>query len=260
MIGFIGGGNMAEALIRGMTVKGMRDIMVSEPRDERRAYLERAFGIKSISDNRGLVSACSVIVLAVKPQDMAEVLEEIGPVVSEDKAVVSIAAGVTLAFLGERLRTGKLVRAMPNVASMVQEGMAVISLCECFSDKDVNVVKDIFMSSGRVLMMPEKYLNAVTALSGSGPAFIAHFLGFMVEAGVGLGLREQEALELGLQTLIGTAKLLDSGITPKRLVEMVRSPGGTTEAGLKALDEEGLGGMVAKALEAASRRAGELAR
>jgi pyrroline-5-carboxylate reductase len=260
MIGFIGGGNMAEALIRGMTFRGMRDIMVSEPREERRAHLERTFGIKAVFDNLELVNACDIIVLAVKPQDMEKVLGEISPHVPEDKTVVSIAAGITISFLEEKLKSRKIVRVMPNVASMVQEGMAVMSLCECFSDKDVNVVKDIFMASGRVLVMPEKHLNAVTALSGSGPAFIAHFLDAMVVAAEGMGLREQEALELALQTLSGTASLLEGGIPPNKLIEMVRSPGGTTEAGLNVFDGEGFKDTVVKALEAAARRAGELAK
>jgi pyrroline-5-carboxylate reductase len=251
---------MAGALIKGMMAHGMRDVMVSEPMQERREYLKRTFGISAVFDNTAVVGACDVIVLAVKPQDMAGVLEEIAPGVTDEKTVVSIAAGITLSFLEEKLKTRRLVRVMPNAASMVGEGMAVISLCECFSDKDVNTVRGIFMSSGRVLMMPEKYLNAVTALSGSGPGFIAHFLGLMIEAAEGLGLGEREAMELALQTLAGTAALLESGIAPGELVRMVKSPGGTTEAGLKVLEEEGLSEAVRKALRAAEERAAELSR
>jgi pyrroline-5-carboxylate reductase len=149
---------------------------------------------------------------------------------------------------------------MPNVASQVQEGMAVISLCECFSGKDVNIVKEIFMSSGRVLMLPERHLNAVTALSGSGPAFIALFLEAMIEGGVKLGLTEDDALALAVQTAAGTVRLLDEGLAPERLIEMVRSPGGTTAEGLKVFEEKGLKTTVIDALKAAAKRAEELAK
>jgi pyrroline-5-carboxylate reductase len=260
MIAFIGGGNMAEALVRGMTQAGMRDIVVSEPMEERRAHLEKNFGIETTQDNKEAARVSGIVILAVKPQDMSGVLEEIADAIGEDKTVVSIAAGITIAYLQSRLRTKRLVRVMPNVAALAQEGMSVISLCECFSDRDINVIREIFMASGKVMMMPEKYLDAVTALSGSGPAFIARFTALMAEAGTRLGLREEDALELAIQTLLGTSRLLEGGLQPSRLVEMVRSPGGTTEEGLKMFEEKGLKETVIKALEAAARRAGELAK
>ena len=260
MIAFIGGGNMAEALIKGMAQAGMKDILVSEPREERRAHLEKNFGIKTTLDNKEAARAAGIVILAVKPQDMAGVLDEIADPIGEDKTVVSIAAGITIAYLGSRLRTKRLVRVMPNVAALAQEGMSVISLCECFSDRDINVIREIFMASGKVMVMPEKYLDAVTALSGSGPAFVARFTALMAEAGVRLGLREEDALALAVQTLVGTSRLLDEGLQPSRLVEMVRSPGGTTEAGLKMFEQKGLEDAVIGALEAAARRAGELAK
>lgn len=260
MIAFIGGGNMAEALIKGMAKAGMKDILVSEPREERRKHFEKVYGIKTTFDNREAVSSAQIVIIAVKPQDMAGVLDEIADPIGEDKTVVSIAAGITIAYLGSRLRTKRLVRVMPNVAALAQEGMSVISLCECFSDRDINVIREIFMASGKVMVMPEKYLDAVTALSGSGPAFVARFTALMAEAGVRLGLREEDSIALAVQTLVGTSRLLDEGLQPSRLVEMVRSPGGTTEAGLKVFEEKGLQEAVIGALEAASRRAGELAK
>jgi pyrroline-5-carboxylate reductase len=260
MIAFIGGGNMAEALIRGMVQSGMRDIVVSEPREQRRSHLEAAYGIRITADNLDAVSSADIIILAVKPQNMDEVLGEIAGSIGEDKTVVSIAAGITISYLQGRLKTARLVRVMPNVASMVQEGMAVISLCECMDEKVTAVIRDIFMASGRVLTLPEKYMDAVTAVSGSGPAFIARFVELMVEGGVKLGLREDDALELALQTLAGTSRLIEGGLQPSRLIEMVKSPGGTTAEGLKALEESGLGEAVLGALEAAARRSRELAR
>jgi pyrroline-5-carboxylate reductase len=260
MTGFIGGGNMAEALIKGMAGKGREDILVSEIKAERRKYLEKTYGVKAMADNRALVASSDIVMLAVKPQDMAVVLDEIADSVTEKKTVVSIAAGITLSFLKERLKTDKIVRVMPNVAAISQEGMSVLSLCECFPDADMAKVRDVFMSSGRVLVLPEKHMDAVTALSGSGPAFIALFVGAMAEAGAGMGLSEDNACELAVQTLRGTAELLAGGIPPVRLIEMVRSPGGTTAAGLEVFEEKGLKGIVRAALEAAAGRSRELAR
>ncbi|HAK89273.1 MAG TPA: pyrroline-5-carboxylate reductase [Nitrospiraceae bacterium] len=260
MIGFIGGGNMAEALIKGMTSQGMKDIIVSEPREERRKYLEQTYGIKATPDNKGVANLCNIIILAVKPQNMDAVLDEITVMVTDDKTVVSIAAGITLSYLQSKLKTKKLIRVMPNTPALVQEGMSVMSLCECFSDRDISIVRDIFMSVGRVLTMPEKYMNAVTALSGSGPAFIALFVEALIEGGVKTGINKEHAVELAVQTLLGTAKLLDTGMAPERLREMVTSPGGTTAAGLKVFEEKYFKDITVDALHAAVRRAEELGR
>ncbi len=259
MIGFIGGGNMAEALIKGMTAHGMKDIIVSEPREDRREYLQQTYGVKITESNKDAASSCDIIILAVKPQNMAAVLDEIANLITEEQTVVSIAAGITLSYLRSRLKTRKLIRVMPNTPALVQEGMSVMSLCECFSDKDIASVREILMSIGRVLTLPEKYMDAVTALSGSGPAFIALFIEAMIGAGERMGLQRDNASELAIQTLIGTERLLETGMPPERLREMVTSPGGTTEAGLKVFEEKGLKDIVAEALQAAMRRAEELA-
>jgi len=258
--GFIGGGNMAEALIRGMTSQGMRDILVSEPRDDRRRFLEQSYGVKTTSSNRDLASESSIIILAVKPQNMEAVLDEIARDITEEKTVVSIAAGITLSYLQAKLSTKKLIRVMPNTPAIVGKGMSVISLCECFPDKDMATVREIFMSVGTVLTLPEKYMNAVTALSGSGPAFIAFFLEAMIVAGGTMGLGREDASELAIQTLIGTAGLLETGMSPEKLREMVTSPGGTTAAGMKTFVDRGFVSMVVKALQAAQKRAEELGR
>lgn len=264
MIGFIGGGNMAEALIKGVRSSefGVRsiNILVSEPREDRRKYLEQIYGIKTTSSNRDVASSCNIIILAVKPQNMAAVLDEASDVITDEKTVVSIAAGITLSYLQSRLKTKKLIRVMPNTPALVQEGMSVISLCECFADKDIAIVREIFMSIGKVLTLPEKYMNAVTALSGSGPAFIALFVEAMIESGEMMGLSRDNASELAIQTLIGTAKLLYTGIHPAKLREMVTSPGGTTAAGLKVFEEKGLISIVSGALKSALNRAEELGR
>jgi pyrroline-5-carboxylate reductase len=258
MTGFIGGGKMAEALIKGITGQGGKDIFVSEPLLERRRYLENSYGIRTTPSNKEVAESCGIIILAVKPQNMAAVLDEIADSIPEEKTVVSIAAGITLAFLQKKLKTRKLVRVMPNTPAIVQEGMSVLSLCECFSERDIAAVREIFMSVGKVLTLPEKYMNAVTALSGSGPGFIALFTEALIEAGLQIGLAGDNASMLAIQTLIGTAKLLETGIPPEQLRIMVTSPGGTTAAGLKLFDERGLKSIVADALRAAVKRAEEL--
>ncbi len=267
-IGFIGGGNMAEAMIKGMTSEGMKDLLVSEPGEERRLYLQQNYGTETTQSNKEVVSSCNIIILAVKPQNMETVLNEISERVTEEKTVVSIAAGITFAYLSSKLQTRKLIRVMPNTPALVQEGMTIISFppeadqslaeCKYFSDRDISIVREIFMSIGKVITLPEKYMDVVTALSGSGPAFIALFIEAMIDAGIKRGLGKEDAITLTIQTLLGTARLIETGITPQRLREMVTSPGGTTAAGLEVFNRENLGNIVIAAVEAAVNRAEEL--
>ena len=259
-IGFIGGGNMAEAMIKGMISQGKKDILVSEPVEKRRDYLSKSFSIKTTSSNKNLAASCRIIILAIKPQNIEAVVEEIKDIVTEEHTVVSIAAGIKLNYLSSRLKTKKLIRVMPNTPALVQEGMSVMSLCECFSDNSIAVVRDMLMSIGKVVTMPEKYMDAVTALSGSGPAFIALFIEAMIEGAKTIGLNESDALTLAIQTVLGTSKLLDSGMNPARLREMVTSPGGTTAAGLAVFDEKKFKDTVKAAIIAARNRSEELGR
>ena len=249
---------MAEAMIKGMTAQGMKDILVSEPAAERREHLTRQYKIETTASNRDVTAACDMIILAVKPQNMENVLDEIGDTITSDKTVMSIAAGITLAYLTSRLNTKKIIRVMPNTPALVQEGVSVMSLCECFSDPGLSTARDVLMSIGKVLTLPEKHMDAVTALSGSGPAFIALFIEAMTEGGTKMGLSEDEARILAVQTAIGTAKLLDAGMPPARLREMVTSPGGTTAAGLRAFEDRGFKDIITAAMEAAKKRSSEL--
>jgi pyrroline-5-carboxylate reductase len=258
MLGFIGGGNMAEAILKGILGKYGKDIIVSELKDKRRAYLEETYHVKTTPDNKEVAKTCNIIIFAVKPQDMDNVIAEISDFISEDKTVVSIAAGITLSYFSARLKTRKIVRVMPNTPALIQEGMSVMSMCECIHDKDIDVIKDIFMSIGNLLVLPEKYMNAVTALSGSGPAFFAYFIEAMIDGAVKMELSRDDAVTLAVQTLLGTARLLDTGMNPSRLREMVTSPGGTTAAGLKLFEERGFKEIVVAAIEAATKRAKEL--
>lgn len=249
---------MAEAIIKGIVGKYGKELMVSEPRYERRAHLEKTYHIKTTYSNKDLVEYCDIIIIAVKPQDIEDILNDIGDKVSSAKTVVSIAAGITLSYLSSRLKTPKIIRVMPNTPALIQEGMSVMSMAECIHDKEIGVIRDIFMSIGRLLVLPEKYIDAVTALSGSGPAFLAYFVEAMIEGATKMGLSKEDATTLAVQTILGTARLLDTGMSPSRIIEMVRSPGGTTAAGLGVFEERGLGGIVIAALEAATNRAKEL--
>jgi len=260
MIGFIGGGNMAEALIKGILRSGKKDVFVSEPRDERRSYLEQTYRIQTTSDNREICRKCPLVILAVKPQNMDEVTAEISGFLSGTALVISIAAGITLAYLSQRLKTQRIIRVMPNTPALVQEGMSVLSMCECIQDGELAPVREIFMSVGRVIVLPEKYMDAVTAVSGSGPAFYALFAEKMIEAGTAQGLTAGDASELAIQTMIGTARLLETGMPPARIREMVTSPGGTTAAGLRVFEERDLASLVRAAIESAAQRSRELGR
>ncbi len=263
MIGFIGGGNMAEALVKGLKTskpKLANEMIVSEPLGERRKYLELTYGIKTTSDNKEAALTSEIIILAVKPQNMEDVLTEISPIITDQKTVVSIAAGISLSYLKSKLKTSRLIRVMPNTPALVMEGMTVISLCSCLPMTIVAPVRDIFMSVGKVMTLPEKYMDSVTALSGSGPAFIAFFVESLIAGAEKIGMSSDSASELAIQTLIGTSRLIESGVPPAKLREMVTSPGGTTAAGLKTFEEKGFQAIVAEALEAALIRAGELGR
>jgi len=257
MIGFIGGGNMAEALIKGIAAKHGKDIIVSEPLADRRGYLEKTYRVKTTSDNKEVLKNCTAIILAVKPQNMAEVTAEISDM-TNDKLIVSIAAGIPISYLSSRLKTSKIIRVMPNTPALIQEGMTVMSMCECIHEKEISIIKEIFMSVGSLLMLPEKYMNAVTALSGSGPAFFAFFVEALIEGGIKTGLDQADARTLAIQTMLGTARLLETGMAPAKLREMVTSPGGTTAAGLKVFQERGVTDAVIASLEAATSRAKEL--
>ncbi len=249
---------MAEAMLKGMTSKGIKDIIVSEPGEERRVYLQKTYEVETTASNTDVVSSSNIIFLSVKPQIMDEVIDEISGSITEEQCVVSIAAGITLDYLSSKLKTNKLIRVMPNTPALVLEGMSVMSIHENYPDNDTNIVKDILMTIGKIISLPEKHMDAVTAVSGSGPAFVAFFIEAVIKAGTEIGLDKSDAQTLAVQTLIGTSKLLETGMPPSKLREMVTSPGGTTAAGLAALDEKGFNETVAAAIEAASNRSREL--
>jgi len=261
MIAFIGGGNMAEALIQGMKDSGTKEtIIVAEPRSDRRKELEQLYGARTTANNSEAAKQAGIIVLAVKPQQMDEAVASIKDAVDQKKTIVSIAAGITMKYYLDNLNTERVVRVMPNMGAFKGASMSVMSFCDCFDDADMRRVKEIFMASGVAISLPEKHMDAVTALSGSGPAFIALFIDAMIQAGESMGLSADTASELAIQTLRGTTEVLDGGPSPARLIEMVRSPGGTTAEGLKSFEADALHDIVKKALKAAAQKSSELAR
>ena len=263
--GVFGGGNMGEALVKGLLSSGRaasEDVAVSEPLDERRSYLEETYKVKVLKENTALAPGAAVLILAVKPQVVVHVLEEIRTLVEPEQLVVSIAAGVTTGAIESTLRAGvPVVRAMPNTPALVLAGATAVAGGRHASAAHLEAARALFESVGRVVEVEEKDMDAVTGLSGSGPAYFFVMLEALADAGVLLGLPRDKALMLASQTALGAARLvLESGLHPGRLKDMVTSPGGTTIAGLKVLEQGGIRGLLMAAVEAATQRSLELGR
>ncbi len=255
IVGFIGGGNMAEALIKGLSMHKYGDILFYDPSEQRIHHLMRTYGVGYVGTNAEVLKRSDIIILAVKPQIIQDVLDELSRVPKTGKIFVSIAAGIGLSYLQDKLDTKKVVRVMPNTPALVQAGMSVLSPSEDINDKELEDVKGIFSALGKVCVLPEDKMNAVTALSGSGPGFIALFVESMIKGGTKIGLSEEESSMLAIQTFIGAAKMFESGVSPVRLREMVTSPKGTTYAGLCVLKDRAIEEIIAETLEAARARA-----
>ena len=260
--GFIGGGKMGEAIISNLisshTVKP-QDIYVSDKESERRRIMRQRYCVNVFSDNRAIPESVDVLVLAVKPQDLDKALDTLGDSIGEKHLVLSIAAGKRLSYLKSRLPESGIVRVMPNIAALVSQSMTVFTADESIGDTDRRKVEKLLSSFGRVLELPEAQFDAVTALSGSGPAFFGYFLQAMIEGGMSLGLTEKDSAVLAKQTILGTATLLvEKSISAGELIEAVSSPGGTTVAGLGVLEEEPLKEIVRRALSVTAVRSQEL--
>jgi pyrroline-5-carboxylate reductase len=261
-IGFVGAGKMAEAimaaLIRNKTA-APNEVLACDISAERRDAIRRRLGIGVYSKADAVVDAADVIVLAVKPQDLQAALEPVAARVTGRQLVLSIAAGKTLAFLEALLPAARVVRVMPNLPSLVGEGMSVFCAGSRATGRDRARARSLLASFGKVLELPETAFDAVTALSGSGPAFIAHVLEAMENGAAALGLERADARLLALQTMLGTARYLaERGDEPKEFIAAVASPKGTTAAGLAVLDASDVAVVLARTLEAAARRSREL--
>ena len=258
----IGAGVMGETLLSGLVRAGRRvdQLMVGEKRAERSRELEERYGVAVVS-NRDAAAKADTVALVVKPQDMADVLEEIAPVLRTGQLLVSLAAGITTAFIESRVPEGvAVVRVMPNTPALVDEGMAAIAPGSHCDESHLAEAESLMASTGKVLRIPEKQMDAVTAISGSGPAYIFFVVESMIEAGVHLGLPRSTATELVVQTLVGSATMLrETGTHPAVLREQVTSPGGTTASALRELEIHRVRAAFLAAMEAARNRSRELA-
>ena len=264
-IGFIGAGNMAEAMIRGLVKGGhiaARNITASAPRNERLAELVEAYGIAVTRDNREVAQAASIVVLSVKPQILDKVMREVCDQLRPGALVISIAAGVDTETIEEAVGDAvRVVRAMPNTPALVGAGATAIAPGKHASDDDLAVARAVFDAVGITVQLDESHLDAVTGLSGSGPAYIFLILEALADAGVKVGLSRRNAQRLAAQTVMGSAKLLlETDEHPGKLKDMVTSPGGTAIAGLHTLEEGGLRTTLINAVETATKRARELGR
>lgn len=263
-VAVIGSGAMGEAFIRGLLRGGFvgRDELVASDRSsERRAHIEQAYGILTMQDNAEALRTADTAVVAVKPQNIAEALRELAASVEPSRhLVISIAAGVPTATIEKRLPpTTPVVRAMPNIAGLV--GQAATALCKGSYAQEAHLARAlrIFEAIGRAVVVPEGLMDAVTGLSGSGPAYAYLMVEALADGGVAAGLSRDVALFLAAQTLAGAARMvLDTGRHPAELRNWVTSPAGTTAAGLTVLESRGVRGALMEAVLAGTRRAGEL--
>ena len=264
-IGFIGAGNMAEAMIRGLVRGGhvpAARITASGPRRERLDKLVASYGIAITLDNREVARSAGLVVLSVKPQILDKVLREIGDQLAPGALVVSIAAGVDTEAIESAIADGvRVVRAMPNTPALVGAGATAIAAGKHASEADLATAKALFDAVGITVVLDESHLDAVTGLSGSGPAYIFLILEALSDAGVKVGLSRRSAQLLAAQTVLGSAKMLiETDEHVGRLKDMVTSPGGTAIAGLHTLEEGGLRTTLINAVETATKRARELGR
>lgn len=257
-LGFIGGGKMATAMIKGLLHREYprEKILVSDPDPKRRQELG-VLGVKTFADNRELPPQAGGIVLAVKPQVVSEVLRDLE--FPREIPLLSIVAGLSTARLEELAPNLRILRAMPNVPALIQEGITVLAAGKSAGENDLKWGEQILAAFGRVVLAPEGQMNAVTALSGSGPGFVFSFIEALIDAGVLTGLPRALAGELAVQTVLGSAKMAAKlGDHPASLRDMVTSPGGTTINGLLELEAGGFAGTIMKAVCSAKKRAEEL--
>ncbi len=263
-IGIIGTGNMGEALIGGLIHSRSsqpENIICSDKRPETLKRIRETYGVTVKKSNSEVVRASEIVIYAVKPQIMASVLRETADALDMTKLVISVAAGVPLtaieALLGKELR---LIRTMPNIAAMVREGATAVAAGQHVLKNDIKLAKAVFDSVGKTVFIEENTLmDAITGLSGSGPAYIFVIVDALADAGVKVGLSRDDAILLASQTVLGAAKLLlETGEHPGRLKDRVTSPGGTAIAGLHTLEKGGLRTTLINAVEAATQRSKEL--
>lgn len=264
-IGFVGGGNMAEALLAGLLRKGLTgpdSLTVSDPLAARRERLGRNFGVAVTHDNRAAVREAEIVVLCVEPQVLDHVLTELAPSLQSNPLLISVAAGYPLSRIQDRhAGAGRLVRAMPNTPSAIGVGVTAMSLVGGLSAADRQAAEQVFESVGSVVVVEERLMDAVTGLSGSGPAYVFAMIEALADGGVLAGLPRGTAQQLAAHTVAGAARMvLEQGEHPAVLKDRVASPGGTTIAGLSRLEQGRLRATLISAVESATQRSQELGR
>ena len=261
-VAILGAGVMGETLLSGLLRAGRRpeELLITERRQDRADELRERYGVDVVT-NIDAASKADTLVLVVKPQDMPELLAEISPAVRMSQTIVSLAAGITTGFIESRLPDGvAVIRVMPNTPALVDEGMAAISRGAHCDESHLVMAEGLLSATGKVIRVPEKQQDAVTAISGSGPAYIFFVVESMIEAGVHMGLPRSTATELVVQTVAGSAKLLrETGEHPTVLRERVTSPGGTTAAAVRELEDHKVRAAFLSAIEAARNRSRALA-
>jgi pyrroline-5-carboxylate reductase len=264
-VGFLGAGQMATALARGWLAAGLlkrEQLLAGDPLPAARERFLKETGVAALDDNRAVVAHCDFLLLAVKPQQVREVLDEIRSGVGARHCLVSIVAGVSLGLLAERLGPEcRLVRVMPNTPCLVGASASAYTPGPTATEEDIHLVERFLGAVGRAVRLPEKLLDAVTGLSGSGPAFIYVMIEALSDGGVRMGLPRDVANLLAAQTVLGAARMvLETGLHPGALKDAVASPAGTTIAGLHALERGGVRAALMNAVEAATLRCMELGR
>lgn len=262
-LAIIGGGKMGEALLGGLIHAGWSasDVAVGEQHSDRCHELTEAYGAHATTDLAEAIKGAATVVLAVKPQDFDAVLSSLGPAIEPDTLVISIAAGITTRFIESRLPSGvAVVRAMPNTPALLREGITAIAAGSHASAENMSAADEILTCVSRVVHLNEKHLDAVTGVSGTGPAYVFFLAESLVEAAVGVGLPRDVATELSVQTILGAARMLrETGKHPIVLREEVTSPGGTTVAAMRVLEREGVRSAFLDAVRAATERSHQLA-
>jgi pyrroline-5-carboxylate reductase len=263
-IAVLGAGQIGEALISGLLSSGWRtpvELAASTRREERAAELRERHGIEVTLSNADAAAGAALVVIAVKPQDIEALLGEIGPLIQPEQTVLSIAAAIPTTTIERQLGSGvPVVRAMPNTPAVVHEGMAGVCAGAHAAEEHLTLAEEALRHLGAVVRVSEPYMDAVTAVSGSGPAYFALLAEAMIEAGILLGLSREVSTQLVVQTMLGTAKQLrDLKMHPVELREMVTSPGGTTIAAIRELEQAGVRAAFLNAIQAAMDRSRELA-
>jgi pyrroline-5-carboxylate reductase len=262
-IGIVGAGKMGEALVSGLLNSKsttVNKLKASDVRKQRREHVKKAYGISCYLDNSELVNESDVIILAIRPRDMKAVLEQIRDALTIKHLIISIAAGIRTDFISNKLPIGvQIIRAMPNNPAMVGEGMTVLAPMTNVSKKNLQIANEVFSSIGKVVVLEERHLDAVTGLSGSGPAYFFLIIEALAEAAVNEGIPRDVAVLLAAQTCLGSAKMvIETGEKPDELIKRIATPGGTTVQGLAELEKGEVKSSFIRAVEKATKRSREL--